>query len=129
MFIYDFIRLILSITISFFTVEKYINYLPVDAQLSDWIMRFIANKNPILISNLLLLLIFFLMYGPIKQIAINFIFKNKINCNYTLSENLLLSLLVFVTILFLYHYFKFFLILPGLSFIFIKLIIILFNKK
>lgn len=122
MFILDVIKLIILLIFAYFVATLYKEYLPVDNQMADWTMKLISDGEAIIVSFFCLTIIFVLLRNPIKRLGLTF-YGKRYKQKYQKWQGFVLIVIIMVLMLYLVVEYKYFLILPFLTFIFIEYVI------
>lgn len=121
MFVLDVIRLSILLTIAYFVSILYKEYIPIENQLADWTMKLMSNGEAIVISYFFLTIIFIFLKNIIKRFGLT-IFK-KYKHKYKIWQLIILIVFTLILLLYLITQFKYYLILPFLTFILIEYVI------
>ncbi|MGD9678576.1 MAG: hypothetical protein AB7V16_09570 [Vulcanibacillus sp.] len=122
MFIFEVIKLINLFIIAYFVGTIYKDNLPIDNHLSDWTMKLMINDKAMIISYLCLVIILILSKNIIVKMILTYR-KKGFRYKYKKLQLILVFVLLSNLLFYLIIEYKYYLVLPFLTVIFIEYVL------
>lgn len=121
MFVVHVILMLIAFSFAYYSASLMIIPTSMDEQLADWVSFFIMDKENFILTFLILLLMFFILNSPSKYMFRIMFRKNGTLISWEKVKGVILLLLFINLFYYLFIIYGWFLVIPFLSFLIIKI--------
>lgn len=121
MFVVHVILMLIAFSFAYYSASLMIIPTSMDEQLADWVSFFIMDKENFILTFLILLLMFFILNSPSKYMFRIMFRKNSTLISWEKVKGVILLLLFINLFYYLFIIYGWFLAIPFLSFLIIKI--------